>query len=74
MSLLKPSGNGLYLLKHSTPCGRLSSVDRIVVLDTDVALTALCDPIIWHKRFGHLSMQSLHAQHINMFLYFAFYA
>jgi hypothetical protein len=40
-------------------------MNTLAMLDTYVALTAHCDPVLWHKRFGHLNMQSLHAQHAN---------
>jgi hypothetical protein len=30
-----------------------------------VAPTAQCVPILWHRRFGHLNMQSLQAQHTH---------
>jgi hypothetical protein len=63
MGVLKPSGNSLYLLKHSTPSGRLPSVARLVVLDSDVPMTVQCDPVLWRKRFGHFNIQRLHAQH-----------
>jgi hypothetical protein len=40
-------------------------MNRLAMLDSDVALTAFCDPILWYKRFGHLKLQSLHAYHAN---------
>jgi hypothetical protein len=39
MGVLKPSGNGLYLLQHSTATGGLPSIDRKPVIDSEVALT-----------------------------------
>jgi hypothetical protein len=38
------------------------------MLDNDVALTAQCDLVLWHKRFGHLNLQSLHAHMLMVFL------
>jgi hypothetical protein len=32
-----------------------------------VALTAQCDPLLWHRRFGHLNVESLQAQHTQGF-------
>jgi hypothetical protein len=65
MGVLEPSGNGLYFLQHSTTTGRLASVDILALLDSEVALIAQCDSLLWQRRFGHLNMQSLHAQHVN---------
>jgi hypothetical protein len=65
MGMIKPSGNGLYLLQHSSASGRLPSVDKPALLDCDVAMTAQCDPVLLHKRFGHRNIHSLHAQHYN---------
>jgi hypothetical protein len=25
----------------------------------------MCDPVLWHQRFGHSNMQSMHAQHTH---------
>jgi hypothetical protein len=65
MGVLKPSGNGLYFLQHPTTTGRLPSVDKPTLLDNDVALTAQCNFVLSHRRFGHLNMHTLHAQHDN---------
>jgi hypothetical protein len=29
------------------------------------SLTAQCDPVLWHRWFGHLNMQTLQAQHTH---------
>jgi hypothetical protein len=42
-----------------------SSHDSVRCHGSRVALTAQCDPVLWHRRFGHLNMQSLHAQHTH---------
>jgi hypothetical protein len=65
IGVLKPPGNGLYLFKHSTPPRRLPYVDTHNMLATDVALTAQCGPVMWHKRFGYLNMQMLQGHHYN---------
>jgi hypothetical protein len=65
MGVLKPSGNGLYFLPHSTAYGRLPSIANPPLVDSDVPPTAQCDSVLWHRRFGDLNMQSLHAQHAN---------
>jgi hypothetical protein len=33
------------------------------VVYCNVALSAQCDEKLWHRRFGHLNMHGLHAQH-----------
>jgi hypothetical protein len=43
MGVLKPPGNGLYLLQDSTTSGRLPSIATQPLVDSDVALTAQCD-------------------------------
>jgi hypothetical protein len=65
MDLLKPSGNGLYLLQHSTATGKLPSIVRTPLVNSEVALTAECDYVLWHKWFRHLNMQILHAQNAS---------
>jgi hypothetical protein len=65
MGVLKPSGDGLYLFQHSTAIGRLPSIDIHALVDSEVAMTPQCDYVLWHRRFGHLNMQSLHAQRAN---------
>jgi hypothetical protein len=65
MGVLEPSSNGLDLLPHQPEL--LSSPSATPVNDPSpsVALAAQCDPVLWHRRFGHLNMQSLHAQHTH---------
>jgi hypothetical protein len=48
-----------------TSYGMLPVINIHTLLDCDVAMTALRDPVLSHKRFGHLNMHSLHAQHAN---------
>jgi hypothetical protein len=66
LGVLKPSGNGHYLLGHKIVHGRLPSVDVPYVLTIDIAMTLQCDLILWHRRFGHCQMQSLHTQQFSM--------
>jgi hypothetical protein len=61
----EPSGNGLYLLPHQPEQPPSPSADHARGHGSRVALTALCDPVMWHRRFGHLNMQSLHAPHTH---------
>jgi hypothetical protein len=65
MGVLEPSGNGLYLLPHKPKLP--SSPSAKIARDpcSCIALAAQCDHVLWHRRFGHLNMQSLHAQHTH---------
>jgi hypothetical protein len=65
MGVLEPSGNGLYLLPHNPYLPPSPSQDTARSHGPRVALTAQCDPVLWHRRFGHLNMQSLQAQHTH---------
>jgi hypothetical protein len=71
MDVLEPSGNGLYLLSHQPklpyrPELPLSpSAETARDAGSRVALTTHCDPVLWHRLFGHLNMQGLHAQHTH---------
>jgi hypothetical protein len=61
MGVLESSGNGLYLLPHQPELPSSPSATSALDPSLRVALTAQCDPVLWHRRFGHLNMQSLHA-------------
>jgi hypothetical protein len=63
--VLKPSENGFYMLSHSTSSRDSSTLDISLVVDSSLALIAHFDLALWHRRCGHISMQSLHAQHIH---------
>jgi hypothetical protein len=65
MGVLEPYGNGLYLLPHHLELPPIPSEDNARCHCSRVALTAQCDPVLWHRRFGHLKMQSLHTQHTH---------
>jgi hypothetical protein len=65
MGVLEPSGNGLYLLPHQPRLAPGPTLDSSRGDRPRFALTAQCDPILWHRLFGHLNMQSLHAQHTH---------
>jgi hypothetical protein len=65
MGVLEPSGNGLYLLPHQPELPSSSSAEKARDPGSRVALIAQCDHELWHRRFGHLSMQSLQAQHTH---------
>ena len=65
MGVLAPSGNGLYLLPHQIDPPPITSAMTVNYPSPSVALAALCDPILWHRRFGHLNMQSMRAQHTH---------
>jgi hypothetical protein len=60
MGVLEPSGNGLYLLPQHL---ELPTAETTRDTGSRVALTAQCDHVLWHRRFGHLTMQSPHAHH-----------
>jgi hypothetical protein len=47
------------LMHPSPPTNRPNRVNP------SVGLNAQRDPILWHRRFGHLNMQSLHAKHTH---------
>jgi hypothetical protein len=61
MGVLEPSGNGLYLLPHQPELPSSPSAEKAGDPCSRVALAAHCDHVLWHRRFGHLNMQSLHA-------------
>jgi hypothetical protein len=65
MGVLGPSGNGLYLLPHQPQLPPSPFAETSRDAGSCVVLTAQCDPVLWHRRFGHLNMQSLHAQHTH---------
>jgi hypothetical protein len=59
MGVLEPSGNGLYLLPHQPELPSSPSEEKARDPYSRVALAARCDPVLWHRQFGHLNMQSL---------------
>jgi hypothetical protein len=65
MGVLKPSENGLYLLSHSTSSRDSPTLHTSVDVDSSLALIAHFDLALWHRRCGHISMQSLRAQHTH---------
>jgi hypothetical protein len=65
MGVLEPSGNGLYLLPQQSELPSRPSTEKARDPCSRVALIAQCDPILWHRRFGHINMQSLQAHHTH---------
>jgi hypothetical protein len=65
MGVLEPSGNGLYLLLHEPQLPPSPSATPVNDPSPSVALAAGCDHILWHRRFGHLNMQSMQAKHTH---------
>jgi hypothetical protein len=65
MCVLEPSGNGLYLLPNQPEPPSSPSAESSRDAGPRVALTAQCDPVMWHRWFGHLNMQSMHAKHTH---------
>jgi hypothetical protein len=65
MAVLEPSGNGMYLLPHQLELPPSPSPESSPDPGPRVALTAKCDPVLWHRRFGHLNMQSMQAQYTH---------
>jgi hypothetical protein len=61
VGVLEPSCNGLYLLPHNPELPPSPSQDTARSHGPRVALNAQCDPVMWHRRFGHLNMKILHA-------------
>jgi hypothetical protein len=59
MGVLEPSGNGLYLMPHHPKLPPSLSAKTSRGAGSRVALTDHCDPVLWHRRFGRLDMQSL---------------
>jgi hypothetical protein len=59
MGVLEPSGNGLYLLPLHPKLLPSPSAKSSHDASPRVALTAQCDLVLWHRRFGHLNMQVL---------------
>jgi hypothetical protein len=47
MGVLKPSGNGLYLLDHKTLAWRLPSRIAPAYITTGVILSAKCELVLW---------------------------
>jgi hypothetical protein len=65
--MLKPSGNGFYLLPYTSARVMLRPyVDPSIGIDVDVAFAAQCDHFLLHHRFGHMNMHSLHAHHVTV--------
>jgi hypothetical protein len=65
MGVLEPSGNGLYLLPHRPKLPPRPPAEKARDPCSRAALTAECDPILWHRRFGQPNMQSLQAHHTH---------
>jgi hypothetical protein len=61
MGVIEPSSNGLYLVPHNYELPPSPSQDTARIHYPRVALTAQRDPVMSHRRFGHMNMQSLHA-------------
>jgi hypothetical protein len=61
MGVLTPLGNGLYLLSHKPTHEGRTPADSSCLVDNSVALTAQCDLVMWHRRFGHHNMHNLRA-------------
>jgi hypothetical protein len=59
MDVPEPSGNELYLLLHKPKLPSSSSAEKARDPCSRVALSAQCDHVLWHHRFGHLNIQSL---------------
>jgi hypothetical protein len=54
MGVLEPSCNCIYLLPHNPELPPSPSQDPARSHGPRVALTAQRDPVLWHRRFGHL--------------------
>jgi hypothetical protein len=65
MGVLEPSGNGLYFPPHQPELPSSPTAESSPHAGPRVALTTECNPIRWHRRFGHLNMQSMHARHTH---------
>jgi hypothetical protein len=65
MGVLTPAGNGVNLLRHKHTPEYCNPADNSLFAYSSVALTAKCDSILWHRRFGQLNKQSLQAQHTH---------
>jgi hypothetical protein len=65
MGVLELADNGLCLLPHNLELPPSPSQDTAHSHGPRVALTDQFDPVLWHRRFGHLNMQSLQAQHTH---------
>jgi hypothetical protein len=65
MSVVGPFGNGLYILPHQLELPSNPSAEIASDPCSRVALAVQCDPVLWYRRFGHLNMQSMHAQHTH---------
>jgi hypothetical protein len=65
MGVLEPSGNGLYLLPHQLELPSSPSAKTMHDPSPSVALAAQSDPVLWHRRFGHINIQSLQAHHTH---------
>jgi hypothetical protein len=57
--------SGLYLLPHQPELPPSPSAEKARDPFSRVALTAQSDLVLWHRRFGHLNMQSLQAEHTH---------
>jgi hypothetical protein len=53
--VLKPTGNGLHLPTHEQRPEGHTLADSSTRVDCSAALTTQYDPILWHRRFGHLN-------------------
>jgi hypothetical protein len=60
MGVLRPSGNGLYILPLFNSSCLVEEHDIL-----PLALVSPADAPLWHNRLGHIHMQCLEAQHDN---------
>jgi hypothetical protein len=58
MGVLKPSGNGLYLLPYRPELPPRPPAETTRDPCSRVAFTTQCDPILWHRRFGHVTCKA----------------
>jgi hypothetical protein len=65
MGVLKPSSNDLNLLPHEPLPEGHAHAHSSATVDRNVALTTQCYSDLWQRRFGHLNMQCLQAQHTH---------
>jgi hypothetical protein len=61
MGVLKPSRNVLYLLSNTTRPHGTPIVATSAVVDSSAAFNAQLDHVLWHRRCGHINMQSFEA-------------
>jgi hypothetical protein len=64
MGMLVPFGNGLYLLPWIHTSAGLPPTVADSTSGSFAPVAVECDPVLWHRRLGHLNMLSLHAQHL----------